>query len=131
MVKKKILLAEDDADDQKLFNDFLRHRNDIVLMPFVENGEALFHFLDRHAGEEHPDLIILDQNMPKRNGLQTLQQLKEKPAYAHIPVVIYSTYADQRLVASALQMGATHIITKPVTREGYHQMMDDLLELIR
>ena|SRR5215203_775806 len=131
MTEKKILLAEDDMDDQRLFNEFLHHRADIVLMPMFENGEVLLQFLKATTADgDLPDLIILDQNMPKRNGLQTLQRLKEECRYANIPVVIYSTYADHQLIKDALKIGASTVVAKPVTREGYHQMMDDLLKLI-
>ena len=131
MIQRKILLAEDDMDDQKLFYEFLHDRTDIQLMPFVENGVELLHFLKTKNGESHiPDLIILDQNMPKRNGLQTLQMLKAEHRYKHVPVVIYSTYADQQLVNEASEKGACKVITKPLSKEGYDQMMDDLLKLI-
>ena len=77
MLKRKILLAEDDEDDQDFFIDFLQSRKDIILMPIVENGIALVELLEQiNSDEELPDYIILDQNMPKRNGLQTLQILK-------------------------------------------------------
>ena len=67
MKPRKLLLAEDDKDDQHLFNDYLQDRDDIVLMPIVENGVALFDLLDKIADHDGlPDLIILDQNMPKK-----------------------------------------------------------------
>src|SRR4051812_38095117 len=100
MALRKILLAEDDADDQRLFHDFLHHRTDIELMPMVENGVVLLESLERTSDNHLPDVIILDQNMPKKNGLQTLDQLKSSERYAHIPVVIYSTYTDQQLIDS-------------------------------
>ena len=131
MVRKKILLAEDDMDDQKLFEEFFHHRDDILLLSFVENGEELLQFLKASGDDgQLPDLIILDQNMPKKNGLQTLQLLKEENRYTNIPVVIYSTYADQQLIKDASNLGASLIVAKPVTREGYHQMLDELLTLV-
>ncbi|MFL5808658.1 MAG: response regulator [Flavisolibacter sp.] len=130
MLPKKVLLAEDDVDDQKLFYEFLRHRPDIILLPAAENGEDLLHSLKMIADDGHlPDLIILDQNMPKRNGVQTLQILKVDDRYRNIPVVIYSTYADKQLIEHASKNGAHKVAFKPITREEYHQMMDDLLKL--
>jgi CheY-like chemotaxis protein len=77
MAPKRILLAEDDADDQMLFSDFLFHRSDILLMPIAENGSALSDSLENIADPgDLSDIIILDQNMPKKNGVQTLQLLK-------------------------------------------------------
>src|SRR6476659_65838 len=98
MSPKKILLAEDDEDDRQFFYDFLQHRSDLVLLPAVENGVAVFDYLKKASNTNLPDVIILDQNMPKQNGLQTLALLKQTPAFAHIPVMIYSTYADELLV---------------------------------
>src|SRR5215207_9463890 len=107
MTLKKVLLAEDDLDDQDFFYDFLEDRKDIVLMSPVENGVELFYFLESIKDDNSlPDLIILDQNMPKRNGLQTLQLLKSTERYTHIPVMIYSTYTDEQLKKNSLQMGA-------------------------
>jgi CheY-like chemotaxis protein len=131
MTPKKVLLAEDDSDDQQIFYDFLYHRTDLHLLPVAENGVALFHFLESvcSAGEL-PDLIILDQNMPKRNGLQTLRMLKEDPRYAAIPVMVYSTYTDQQLIDACLEVGASAVMTKPITKEGYEEMIDAFLKVV-
>src|SRR5438309_7020771 len=126
---RKILLAEDDHDDQHLFMEFLRERRDIVIMPLVENGEDLLTFLDkRPRADQLPDLILLDQNMPKLNGVQTLQLLKNSLRYQHIPVAIYSTYADEALVTQSRLAGACEVLTKPLNKEGYHELIDSLLE---
>lgn len=125
MLKRKILLAEDDEDDQQFFNDFLKSRNDIILMPIAENGLVLTEYLEGITDRAQlPDLIILDQNMPKSNGLQTLQVLKEDERYTHIPVIIYSTYTDDTLIKIGSEMGATMVVSKPVTKEGYHEMIE-------
>ena len=131
MSPKKILLAEDDIDDQKLFCDFLNHREDIVLMPVVENGVHLFDSLEKIASaEDLPDLIILDQNMPKRSGLQTLQLLKTTNRYAHIPVMVYSTYTDDQLIKISSEMGAFSVASKPVTKDGYDEMINCFLKVL-
>jgi CheY-like chemotaxis protein len=131
MNPKKVLIAEDDEDDKELLHYFLNTRQDIILMPVVENGVELIETLDKITdANELPDFIILDQNMPKRNGLQTLRLLKETHHYARIPVMVYSTYLDQNLVNSCTENGATALMTKPITQEGYHQMIDTFLEAI-
>ena len=131
MAPKKILLAEDDMDDQKLFYDFLRHREDIVLMPVAENGVHLFDSLEKiTSADDLPDLIILDQNMPKRSGLQTLQLLKDTIRYAHIPVIVYSTYTDQQLIKISSEMGAFSVSSKPVTKDGYDEMINCFLKIL-
>lgn len=132
MPPKKILLAEDDADDQSFFLDFLQHRKDVSLLQAVENGEEALTFLEKagNHGGSLPDLIILDQNMPKRNGLQTLQELKANRSYKNIPVLVYSTYADENLKKQSTALGAALVHPKPFTSEGYHQMMDNFLSVI-
>ena len=131
MPRIKILLAEDDGDDQKLFRDFLQHREDILILPIAENGVDLITKLEEIPGKGSlPDLIILDQNMPRQNGLQTLQYLKESEPYRNIPVVIYSTYCDNNLIKKCTDHGACAVVTKPISREGYEEMLDELLKFI-
>jgi CheY-like chemotaxis protein len=131
MAPKKILLAEDDEDDQRLFQDFLHHRTDIMLMPIVENGVELFELLQSLDNSLLlPDLIILDQNMPKRNGVQTLELLKSNDDYQDIPVVVYSTYTDAQLIESCTEAGASVVMAKPLTKDGYNKMIDSFLALI-
>jgi CheY-like chemotaxis protein len=130
MTARRILLAEDDADDKALFCDFLSHRSDIVLLPVAENGVELMDVLNDLATEELPDVIILDQNMPKQNGLQTLAALKEHDRYAHLPIVIYSTYTDEQLINSSNNAGAKLVVSKPVSRQGYEEMIDVIIQAI-
>jgi len=131
MSPKKILLAEDDEDDRQFFYDFLQHRSDLVLLPAVENGVAVFDYLKKASNTNLPDVIILDQNMPKQNGLQTLALLKQSLFFAHIPVMIYSTYADELLVQKSTAVGAALVLAKPADTEGYHKMIDKLFETIQ
>lgn len=127
---KKILLAEDDPDDVSFFFQYLGQRPDLLLLPPVENGEEVFDYLEKTDNGTFPDLIILDQNMPKCNGLQTLAILKNNTAYQNIPVFVYSTYTDTYLVKQSLQLGARSVLEKPVSVEGYHKMINDMLEMI-
>jgi len=131
MEPKKVLLAEDDLDDQKLFQEFLHHRTDVVLLPIAENGVTLLNMLEEIKPDVNlPDLIVLDQNMPKKSGVQTLQALKESSRYAHIPVVVYSTYSDQQLINTCQQMGAAVVTSKPLSQKGYNEMMDSFLNIL-
>ena len=126
---KKILLAEDDGDDQILFCDFLKNRADVIIMPIVENGEELIDALNNVKDQKHlPDIILLDQNMPKRNGIQTLEYLKGSSCFKHIPVMIYSTYPDENIILLASKMGASAVVSKPVSKDEYNKMIDDFLK---
>lgn len=127
----RILLAEDDADDQAFFHEFARTRDGIKLLPIVENGEEAFEYLDACADNgQLPNAIILDQNMPKRNGLQTLQLLKTSDRYRAIPVMVYSTYADERLVRESAAAGAAVVLYKPVDAEGYGKLLDAVVGMV-
>jgi CheY-like chemotaxis protein len=128
---KRVLLVEDDSDDQLLFQTFFAGRKDIFLLPPLTNGLELIEYLKNIPGNNDlPDLIVLDQNMPKMNGKQTLGFLKAHNRYSKIPVVIYSTYTDNTLVVDCKKLGADMVAVKPIDHEGYQKMMDDFLRVI-
>jgi len=101
------------------------------LLPILENGEEIIQYLESvDESAPLPDIIILDQNMPKRNGLKTLQFLKENTRYTHISVIIYSTYADENLMEKSYSLGANSVITKPTNMERYHKMIDEAFMIV-
>lgn len=131
MSPKTILLAEDDADDRSFFLEFLTHRKDISRISVVKDGEEVFTFLDAAREKAQlPHIIILDQNMPRRNGLHTLHMLKQSSAYKNIPVFMYSTHADENLTKQSLVAGAAGVLAKPFSQEGYQHMMDAVFEAL-
>lgn len=126
MMNRRILLADDDADDRELFQEIFGMIDGEALLHMVENGMEVIQLLDSMPpGSDIPDLIILDQNMPKMNGKQTLQWLKTSDRYAHIPVIIFSTYSDDRLIRECSQLGASLVITKPSSFDEYQKMVND------
>lgn len=127
----KILLAEDDDDDREMFCTFLDGRNDVELFACVENGlEAMDTLTAIKSPHELPDMILLDQNMPKQNGLQTVKMLKQDQIYSSIPIFIYSTYADTALREHSLQAGAISVFSKPFTMQGYDEMLNSMLNIL-
>jgi CheY-like chemotaxis protein len=130
-MRKKVLLVEDDLDDRLLFQTFFSDRKDISLLPPATNGLEMVEYLNSiPADDDLPDLIVMDQNMPKMNGKQTLSLLKSTERYSKIPVVIYSTYTDNTLVVDCKKLGADMVAVKPIDEEGYQKMMDDFLRVI-
>lgn len=128
MVQKRVLLAEDDQDDRLIFQEFLEDRKDFLLISTVENGVEIFEFLNSvKSKNELPQLIILDKNMPKINGVEALKLLKSEDKFNMISVVIYSTYIDQNLINTCKALGAAAILPKPFTKKGYNEMMDEFL----
>ena len=110
-----ILIADDDADDRFLvkaaFDD--TGFNDTLL--FVENGvEAIDEMNQRLTqGNQLPQLILLDLNMPKKDGREVLRELKQHPLLKKIPVVIFSTTNNPQEIARCYDLGANSYITKP------------------
>ena len=128
----RVILVEDDEDDKNLFDTFFSSRTDIELLPTAGNGLELIAYLEAvGVDEDLPQLIILDQNMPKMNGKKTLEFLKASGRYARIPVVVYSTFADTSLIIECRKLGAKMVAVKPIDNEGYQRMMDDFLSASR
>ena len=125
----KILLADDDTDDRWFFLDFLRHRTDVTFLPSVTDGTEVVAYLNSlNRDADLPHVIILDQNMPKLNGRETLSVLKANPRYSKIAVVVYSTYTDQQLIEDCGLLGALTVQAKPVSLEGYNEMVDFIIK---
>jgi CheY-like chemotaxis protein len=124
---KKVLFADDDADERALFESVYQKRSDIRLLPTLVNGSDVIKTLNALQETELPDLIILDQNMPLLSGKQTLEQIKSNERFLQIPVCICSTYADHQLVEDCVRLGAFKVSSKPLTDAEYHRMMDNFL----
>src|ERR1700755_3350869 len=89
-LKRKFLLADDDADDADLFCEALTNVKPPVVCTTVENGFKLFETLAK-TGNDRPDVIFLDINMPIMDGWECLKRLNSDSHYKHIPAIMYST----------------------------------------
>jgi len=119
-----ILMADDDADDRMLVKDAFaesRLNNDLH---FVENGEELLDYLFRRGkfanlkDSPYPGLILLDLNMPKKDGREALAEIKAHPDLRRIPIVILTTSRAEEDILRTYDLGANSFITKPVTFEN-------------
>lgn len=127
-----ILMADDDADDRMFAKDALeeaRLANDIH---FVEDGEELMDYL-RHQGKfaelngsPKPGLILLDLNMPRKDGREALKEIKEDDELRRIPVVVLTTSKAQEDIYRTYDLGVSSYITKPVSFEGLVDIMKTL-----
>lgn len=130
-MQKKVLLADDDADDREIFERVLGKKEDVVLLKSAKNGREVIDYLALVDDPESlPDLIILDHNMPKMTGLETLEQLKSTPQFKNIAVVIYSTYSDNRMTERCLGVGAAMVLSKPATMREYEAVIDQFLKIV-
>lgn len=130
-VFKRILLAEDDEDDKMIFTEIVQGLigDSNIRFDAVDNGLQIIQALESvESALELPDLVVLDQNMPQLSGKETLEIIKNDDRFHHIPVVIYSTYNDSRLSNECFNIGATQIITKPDSFEGFKEMIVMLVE---
>lgn len=124
-----ILLADDDEEDRLLTRDALtesRLANDVR---FVGDGEELTDYLFRRgayaepADAPLPGLILLDLNMPKKDGREVLAEIKSDPDLRQIPVVILTTSKTEEDIVRSYALGGNSFITKPVTFDGLVQAM--------
>lgn len=127
-----ILMADDDEDDRLMAREALeeaRWSNDIF---FVENGEELLDYLHHRgkysnpADSPHPGLILLDLNMPKKDGREALREIKADQNLRHIPIVILTTSKAEDDIFKTYRLGVNSFITKPVSFEGLVDVMNTL-----
>lgn len=128
-----ILIADDDADDQVLTLRALRQCGFQNPVHAVSDGEELLAFL-RHTGAytqpdraPRPGLILLDLNMPRKDGREALQDIKHDPALKAIPVVVLSTSDALHDVTLCYALGVNAFLTKPASYEGLHEAMQAVL----
>jgi CheY-like chemotaxis protein len=117
-----ILMADDDADDRMLAHDAIIESRLCNCVRFVEDGQELMDYLRRagkYAREEapRPGLILLDLNMPRKDGRQALKEIKADPELRRIPVVVLSTSRTEEDILRTYDLGANSFIAKPVTFE--------------
>ena len=127
-----ILMADDDADDRLLTKkafDSARLVNDFRT---VADGEQLLAYLRQRdpfkdpAAAPRPGLILLDLNMPKKDGREALAEIKQDPALRRIPVVVLTTSKSEEDVLRSYDLGANSYIRKPVTFESLVEVMKAL-----
>lgn len=127
-----ILMAEDDLEDQMLSKIALSESK--LQNPFmcVENGQELMDYLHRKPPFQDtqkyplPGLIILDLNMPVKDGMTTLRELKSDDNFKHIPVVILTTSSEDEEIIKSYNEGANSFITKPVRLDKLIEIMKQL-----
>ena len=120
----QILMADDDPDDRMMALKALKEYRLKNGIRFVEDGEELMDYL-RHRGKyadpatsPEPGLILLDLNMPRKDGREALAEIKADQALRHIPVVILTTSKAEEDILRSYDLGVNSYITKPVSFHG-------------
>lgn len=127
-----VLLADDDEDDRFLIKEaFLENKIENTLQ-HVSDGEELMDYL-KNRGKfaekfyyPRPDLILLDLNMPRKDGREALKEIKNDPELKSIPVIVLTTSSTEEDIQRTYEMGVNSFITKPVTYDG----MVDLIKTL-
>lgn len=118
-----ILMAEDDPDDRLLASKALKSRRLANDLRFVEDGEELMDYLHHrgkyadHATSPRPGLVLLDLNMPRKDGREALAEIKADAHLRRIPIVVLTTSKAEEDILRSYDIGANSYITKPVTFE--------------
>ena len=116
-----ILMADDDADDRLLTQEALEESRLVNDLHFVEDGEQLMNYLHRRDSYKKmdndplPGLILLDLNMPRKDGREALEEIKADPNLRRIPIVVLTTSKGEEDIYRSYDLGASSYITKPVT----------------
>lgn len=111
-----ILIAEDDADDRFLLQTAFEEKGYSDKLEFVENGMELIAYLDnnhKNKRNNFPKFILLDLNMPKKDGREVLKELKQHTLYKKIPIVIFTTTKNENEIRRCYEMGANTYVVKP------------------
>lgn len=129
-----ILMVDDDPDDRLLFKEAceeVRLRNPIE---FLENGEQLVDYLKRQGsyanlqGAPYPGIILLDLNMPLKDGREALEEIKNDAELRHIPIIVLTTSKDEDDILSSYGLGASSYIVKPISLDRLMRVVNSIGE---
>ena len=123
----EILLVEDNPGDVELIRDALQFGRVINRISVATDGETAMTFLNRGRGFENaplPDLILLDLNLPKKDGFEVLKEIKDHPVLSRVPVVILTSSKADRDILKSYDLHANCFISKPVD-------VDEFLDTVR
>lgn len=107
----RILLADDDEDDRHFFERILEEMEINTQLTTVEDGEKLVQYLLKNVGNL-PDILFIDFNMPRKNGLQCLSEISVNEKLRHLPVIVYSTSLQEKNANMLYDLGAYYYVRK-------------------
>jgi CheY-like chemotaxis protein len=116
-----ILFVDDDTDESYLFNEALEHSGLQINLSRARDGNDLLSYLKE---EPLPDLVFIDLNMPYKDGLEALSEIRKEPKYQNLPLVIYSTTKNQLQIDSSYKYGANLFVVKP-------NNFDDMVQVVK
>ncbi len=129
MKQKYILLVEDNPDEELLSKRLLEQQGIFREVMVAHDGQEALHNLFRNQDEDNqdkvelPSLILLDLNLPKINGLEVLRHLRAHPRTQLIPVVVFTSSAEDRDIAAAYELGANSYIQKSIDFDEFSESL--------
>ena len=128
-MQRTILLVEDNAGDVRLTREALREAEVAVDLVAVSDGEQALAYLrsdGEHAGAERPDLILLDLNLPKKNGLEVLEEIRRDSELRRIPVIMLTTSSSARDIAGCYDRGVNCYVVKPLDLDDFTALVQSI-----
>ncbi len=121
-----ILLVEDNEGDIFLTTEALEESKIINEISVVKDGQEALDFIFKSEHKDLPDLILLDVNLPKRNGHEVLKELKTHPVFRKIPVIMLTTSSSRRDIDQSYENHANCFITKPVEVSDFLEAVNSI-----
>lgn len=126
----RILIADDDFEDFQLIKNTFQENELEVHLTHVEDGQYLIDILKAQSKYNKfgdlPHIILLDLNMPRKNGLEVLKEIKENHLLCKIPVIIFTTSKTLKDIQKAYELGASCYVTKPQTASEWSKTLGSL-----
>lgn len=131
MDSASILIADDDADDRYLLETAFYEQGYRDKIEFVDNGVEVLNYLSNiKAGNSsqkyYPKFILLDLNMPKKDGREVLREVKANPDFKMIPVIVFTTTKSENEIKRCYELGANTYIIKPVSFDGLLSVVENI-----
>ena len=125
----RVLLVEDNEADVRLTREALREAGEEVRLESVGDGEQALAYLRREDGFADvlcPDLVLLDLNLPRKNGLEVLEEMRADPELASIPVIMLTTSSAEHDVVACYSRGANCFVVKPLELDEFMELIDSI-----
>ncbi len=127
----EVLLVEDDLGDVELMKESLKMSKLYINIVHVRDGQECMEYLRRTGKYETvktPDLVLLDLNMPRKDGRQVLAEMKADKFLKDIPVVVLTTSHEVADISKTYGMGANHFVTKPIDFYQFNEIVNEIAQ---
>ncbi len=122
-IVESICIVDDDGDDRKIIHDAFRQTGTTAEIAQFDNGNAVMEHLNKLESNKLPTLILLDLNMPGKDGREVLQEIKAINNFRHIPIVIFTTSSYDHDRKNCYLLGANCFVTKP---SAYNKLVESI-----